>query len=71
MVRKLICVLLMALPLAGWGQCDLKISGTVKDSETNEVLEFAVISIKENQKQAFTKSDGTFEFTNLCPGNYT
>lgn len=52
-------------------QCSLQLSGTVSDSETREKLEFAAVSIVETQKQAFTRSDGTFEFTNLCAGKYT
>ncbi len=43
----------------------------VTDSETAGKLEFAIVTIVETQKQAFTRTDGSFEFNNLCAGNYT
>jgi iron complex outermembrane receptor protein len=51
--------------------CNLRLQGLVTDSDDGSKLEFATISIMQNQKQVFTKSDGTFEFNNLCPGTYT
>lgn len=69
---KFILFVLLIAPV--WVQaqtCNLKLTGTVTDSYDGEKLEFAALGLLQVQKQAFTKSDGTFEFTNLCPGTYS
>ncbi|UPT65275.1 MAG: TonB-dependent receptor [Sphingobacteriales bacterium JAD_PAG50586_3] len=69
---KVILFVLLLAPAWLYAQtCNLKLTGTVTDSHDGEKLEFAALGILQLQKQAFTKSDGTFEFTNLCPGTYT
>lgn len=69
---KFIVFVLLFAPAWLYAQtCNLKLTGTVTDSYDGEKLEFAAIGLLQVQKQAFTKSDGTFEFTNLCPGTYS
>ncbi len=71
-MRYFIILLLLFAALAVNAQnCNIKLTGTVTDSHDGEKLEFATLGILQLQKQAFTKSDGTFEFSNLCPGSYT
>lgn len=51
--------------------CTFTLSGKVLDSLTTEDLEFAVVGLKPTTKVAYTRSNGSFEFTGLCTGNYT
>lgn len=69
---KVILFVMLLAPAWLFAQtCNIKLTGTVTDSHDGEKLEFATLGILQLQKQAFTKSDGTFEFSNLCPGSYT
>lgn len=46
------------------------ITGTVKDSETNELLEAVSVAIKETQQGTITDVDGRYEIS-VANGNYT
>lgn len=48
-----------------------EISGVVKDQSTQEILPFAVVSIKGTAVHAVTDMDGLFRITNLDAGEYT
>lgn len=48
-----------------------EISGVVKDQSTQEVLPYAVVSVKGTAIYAVTDPDGLYRFTNLEPGEYT
>jgi len=46
------------------------LKGNIKDTENNEVLPFAYITVKDSSKETSTNLDGDFEL-NLEPGTYT
>lgn len=71
---KFIIALLMTMPVAfsAWSQpCNLRLSGHIEDADTKEKLKFATIIIKGSGKQIVSNEKGDFEFTGLCPGDYT
>jgi len=46
------------------------ISGIVKDSETNNPIEYANVYLPELEKGTVTNTDGSFTVNNLPKGNY-
>jgi iron complex outermembrane receptor protein len=46
------------------------IKGTVTDSETNSVIQFANLSIEELSVSSMSDANGSFEFTNIPQGSY-
>jgi len=53
-----------------FSQCNLRYSGKIMDSDTQELLEGATIEIKEINYRASTKKEGVFKIEGLCPGHY-
>ncbi|QDO94519.1 TonB-dependent receptor [Formosa sediminum] len=51
-------------------QCDLTLSGTVKDLHDGSVLVGATLIIAGTDQAVQTNLDGAFEFKNLCKGTY-
>jgi len=49
--------------------CNLKLSGIVKDAGSGEALEFVNIYVEENSQGAGTDSLGIFNINNLCKGH--
>ncbi len=63
--------LLFLLPVIGSAQsCDLKLSGYLKDLESNEPLENAYVYLNEAKRGMQTDSSGFFQFEQLCDGQY-
>lgn len=46
------------------------LSGTIKDAQTNEPVDYAQVTILENGRSTQTDSLGNFSFPNLEPGKY-
>jgi iron complex outermembrane receptor protein len=65
-----IAVLLWQLPVGAQQRCSLVISGKVTDDHTSLPLEGATVHIEGTDKNTTTASDGSYQFTNLCPGSY-
>jgi len=50
--------------------CDLNLSGNVKDLSSGDPISYATIYLKETQAGDISDSLGTFNFQGLCPGKY-
>lgn len=50
--------------------CDLIVSGYLKDKITHQPLADATVYIEEAQKGAVSNADGYFEIKNICPNSY-
>jgi hypothetical protein len=61
MGKKLLFLLLVSLPVAGWAQ-NLTISARVQDKETNEALGYASIGLKGLAIGTISNNDGEFDF---------
>ena len=75
---KLIFYLVMCLSLNAIAQTNLishTIKGTVADSITKKGLDFITVSLKTDKnvpvRTTLTKSDGSFSFAGIKPGNYS
>lgn len=51
--------------------CDLSISGNVKDPDTQLPIPFANVYIKELEKGGTTDEEGNYQIDGLCAGTYT
>lgn len=60
-----------ALVFSQEDKCTLTIVGKVIDEHDKSELSFAVITIKENGKQALANEKGIYTFSSLCEGTYT
>lgn len=57
----------------GWiqaQQCNLTITGTVRDASSQDPLAYANVLIQEKSLGAATAKDGSFKLQDLCPGVY-
>ncbi len=61
-------LILSILPISLWAQ--FSISGTVRDSKTNELLPAAHIMVDNNYKRIVSDKDGVFSIRNLKAGIY-
>jgi iron complex outermembrane receptor protein len=51
-------------------ECTLVLQGKITDFHDSQPLELAQIYVEQLQKTYISKSDGSYEITDLCPGNY-
>ena len=66
-----ICSVITIFPVLTYGQnCNLAISGFVKDVSTNIPISYANIFIKELRKGGVTDSLGFFNLESICVGEY-
>ena len=63
------CVICFVTHAFGW-QCDLKITGEVRDLSTGIALSSANIYVEEIAQGAVTDQNGRFQLDMLCPGAY-
>ena len=66
-MKKIFLICISALSIS-YSQ-DLKISGSIRDANSGELLPYANISVKDEAKGASTNIDGEYELI-LSPGNY-
>lgn len=66
-VFTVICFFYIGITFAQ--NCDLKLTGVVKDAGNDEVLEFVNIYIEENSRGVSTDGSGIFNIGNLCAGH--
>ncbi|GGE28768.1 TonB-dependent receptor [Psychroflexus planctonicus] len=52
-------------------ECTLSLSGKVIDIHDNSPLTFAIVEIKETGQFAEADSNGEYQISKICPGNYT
>lgn len=69
-MRKLLRLLFIFVLLCSALYSQYKITGTVKNSETGEVVSGADISLTPGTKRTNTGNDGGYAFTNLSAGKY-
>ncbi len=69
--RQLIfCLMMLLLPAILWGSTTGKISGVIKDAQTNDALPGANIIIDGTMMGASSNLDGYFYVINIPPGYY-
>src|SRR2546423_3308099 len=72
-------LLIAAILVAAWPLGSLRaqnvpggaIRGQVSNAGTAENLQNVRVAVVENNREAYTARDGTFEFAGLAPGSYT
>ncbi len=67
----IIGLLMLSFSSVSAQECYLKLKGVVVDSHDNTPLEASSVLILENNKTAFSNSQGQFELKDLCEGTYT
>ena len=69
--RIALCSVILVLPILAYAQnCNLAISGIVKDVSTGIPISYATIIVKELQLGSVTDSVGFFDFNKVCSGKY-
>lgn len=68
MFNQLFFLLLIIPVLTSAQDCDLKLIGSVKDSETGIAVPYTNIVCNELQKGAIGDSSGAFQYSDLCEG---
>jgi iron complex outermembrane receptor protein len=68
---SVVCLVTLVIPVLTYAQdCNLAISGIVKDVSTGIPISYANIFVKELQTGDVTDSLGFFEMKTICAGNY-
>ncbi len=66
-----VCSVILILPVLTYAQnCNLTISGVVKDVSTEAPISYANLFVKELQSGGVSDSLGFFQMQNICAGNY-
>ncbi len=69
--RAVTTLILLFLTVLGYSQnCLLSMDGYIRDSGTDEPLEYVTIYMKESAQGTMTDSLGYFQFKDLCAGHY-
>lgn len=74
MIRKIAltgALLQLLLVASASAQCTIRLSGTITDTETRQVLSGASIAVKETGQAVQSDASGAYLLEGLCPGNYT
>lgn len=74
MIRKIAltgALLQLLLVASASAQCTIRLSGTITDTETRQVLSGASITVKETGQAVQSDASGAYLLEGLCPGNYT
>ena len=65
-----LALLLFLFYSASAQECDIRISGKIIDEHDQSGLSYATISIEETSQGSVCDENGSFELSNICPGNY-
>ncbi len=74
MLKKVVAVLLFVvapnLALAQSDDCELKLSGVVRSSDSQKAIPFATLQLIEEKKSAVADSQGRFVIEQICSGTF-
>ena len=74
MLKKVVPILLLffyaQVAVSQSDDCELKLSGTVKSSDSSEPIPFATLQLIEQKQSVVADANGKFVFEHLCSGRF-